>query len=298
MITWRNEEARQRLERWFSRFRDRIDSPTESFEVPTRFGPNHVLVAGPPDGIPLVCLHAMRTGSSFLVSELNPILDRYRVIAPDLPGQSVRGLQTRLPLSDSSHVDWLADILNELDLGSTKLFGVSWGGFVARQFATNLPDRVEKLALLVPAGIANGSHLKGLTKMALPMLRYQLWRTDNNLRRLLVPIFTSWDEEWTGYTGDAVLDMPFDYRIPPVASDQDLQDLTMPVLALGGSEDISFPGVEVVRRICAIAPRAQGHVIQDCKHCPPATSDFRTWLANRLAAFFGNTKDGEPCESE
>jgi pimeloyl-ACP methyl ester carboxylesterase len=236
----------------------------------------------------------MRTGSSFLISELNPILDRYRVIAPDLPGQSVRGLQTRLSLNDNSHVTWLADILNELDLGTTKLFGVSWGGFIARQFATTLPDRVEKLALLVPAGIANGSHLKGLTKMALPLLRYRLWRTDHNLRRLLVPLFTSWDEEWIGYTGDAVFDMPFDYRIPPVASDQDLQDLVMPVLVLGGSEDISFPGAQLVRRICAVAPDAQGHVIQNCKHCPPATSDFRVWLSNRLAAFFGNSEDGEP----
>ncbi|MEM7393611.1 MAG: alpha/beta hydrolase, partial [Verrucomicrobiota bacterium] len=76
--------------------------------MPSRFGNSHVLLAGPPDGPPLVCLHAMRTGSAFLTSELNLLLDRFRVIAPDLPGQSVRGPQLRMSLTDDSHVQWLS----------------------------------------------------------------------------------------------------------------------------------------------------------------------------------------------
>ncbi|MCD0460145.1 alpha/beta fold hydrolase [Roseiconus lacunae] len=293
MNTYRNESARKRLDEWFIRFCERIDSPFESLEVPTRFGDNHVLVAGPPGATPIVCLHAMRTGSAFLVSELNPVLDRYRVIAPDLPGQSIRGLQTRLPLNDDSHVHWLTDILDELDLGATKLFGVSWGGFIARQFSTSVPGRVEKLALLVPAGIVNGSHLTGLAKMALPLLRYRLWRSPENLRRLLEPLFSSWDEGWAQYTGDAIQDMPFDFRIPPLATDQELEDLRMPVLALGGSDDISFPGKDLVTRITALAPNAQGEVLQNCKHCPPLTQNFRSWLADRLVTFFELGDDGE-----
>lgn len=286
-LTWKNEAARSRLEAWFNRFRDRIPAPVESREVPTRYGPSHVLLAGRPDGPPIVCLHAMRTGSAFLVSELVFLLDRFRIIAPDLPGQSIRGLQVKLPLTDDSHARWLGDVLDGLDLAVVQMFGASWGGFVARHAATLAPDRVRRLALLVPAGIANGSHWKGLTKMALPLIRYKLWRSEGNLQRLLAPLVTTWDADWAGYTGDAIRDMPFDFRIPPLATDEELRQLTMPVLVLGAGDDISFPGEAVVRRVQALVPHADGEVIPNCKHCPPTTPEFRRWLAARLAAFFG-----------
>ncbi len=73
-----------------------------------------------------------------------------------------------------------------------------------------------------PAGIANGSHWAGLTKMALPLIRYRVWQSDGSLRRLLDPLFTTWDADWAGYTIDAVRDMPFDFRIPPLGTDQEL----------------------------------------------------------------------------
>jgi pimeloyl-ACP methyl ester carboxylesterase len=228
----------------------------------------------------------MRTGSVHLVSELAPLLDRFRIIAPDLPGQSVRGPRVRLPLADDSHARWLFDVVDGLGLGAVDLFGVSWGGFVARQAASTAPDRVRRLALLVPAGIANGSHWTGLTRMALPLLRYRFRPTDRNLRRLLAPLFSTWDDDWAAYTADALRDMPFDFRIPPVAADAELRRLAMPVLVLGAADDISFPGGAVVRRMTAAAPHADGEVIAGCKHCPPTTPEFRRWLADRLSTFF------------
>jgi 2-hydroxy-6-oxonona-2,4-dienedioate hydrolase len=282
---WRNEAARSRLEAWYGRFRDRISGPVETREVPTRHGPSHALLAGPPDAPPLVCLHAMRTGAAHLLSELGPLADRFRLVAPDLPGQSVRGPQVRLSLEDDAYARWLLDVLDGLNLGAVNLFGVSFGGFVARLTASVAPDRVQRLALLVPAGIANGSHWKGLTKMALPLVRYRLWRSERNLRRLLAPLFSTWDADWAGYTGEAVRDMPFDLRIPPLATDEQLRKLTMPVLVLGAAEDISFPGEAVVRRVKAVLPHADCEVIPACKHCPPTTPEFRTWLADRLTGF-------------
>ena len=55
----------------------------------------------------------------------------------------------------------------------------------------------------------------------------------------------------------------------------------MPVLLLGAAEDISFPDEAVVRRIQAVVPHAEGEVIPGCKHCPPTTPEFRSWLAAR-----------------
>ena len=289
---WKTEAGRARLEAWYERFRGRIAGPTESREVPTSLGPSHVLLAGPASGPPLVCLHAMRTGSAHLVSELGGLLDRFRVVAPDLPGQSVRGPLVRASLADDSLARWLLEVCDGLGLGEVNLFGVSWGGFVARQTASAAPARVRRLALLVPAGVVNGSHWKGLTRMALPLLRYRLWRSERNLRRFLDPLLTTWDEDWAAYMGDTLRDMPMDLRVPPLATDDQLRALSMPTLVLGAADDISFPGRPMAARVKALVPHADVEVIADCKHCPPTTDAFRAWLAARLTHFF--TAGSEP----
>jgi len=282
---WKDDAARLRLEHWYERFLARVPGPVERRQVPTRHGQSHVLVAGRADGPVVVALHPMRAGAAHLLSELGPLLAHYRVVAPDLPDQSVRGLQLRLPLADDALARWLLDVLDGLELRTVNLFGVSWGGFVARLTASTAPERVRRLALLVPAGVANGSHVTGLMKMAVPMIRWRLRPSDANLRRVLDPLFTTWDREWSDYVAGTLRDMPMDMRIPPLASDDALRRLTMPVLVLGGAEDISFPGDAVVRRVTAMAPHADGELIPGCKHSPPATEEFREWLAARLRRF-------------
>jgi len=284
---FKTEAGRDRLNQWYERFLAKVESPVQSDFVPTRFGQNHVLVTGPEEGQPLVVLHAMRTGSSFLLSELGPLLNQFRIYAPDLPGQSIRGIDMRLPLKDDAAAMWLTDVMDGLSLSSADVFGVSWGGFVARAIASQEPRRVTRLAMLVPAGIANGSHWTGLVKMAWPMVRYQMRPTDANLRRLLSPLVSTWDDDWGNYIGCSIRDLKMDPRIPPLATDEELQKLSMPVLAIAGAEDISFPGRLIEQRLKSCVPNAEIEVLPGCKHCPPTTPEFREWIARRLATFFG-----------
>lgn len=283
---WKSHDGKLRLETWYERFLQKIDREVTSTQVPTRFGESHVLVTGPASAPPLVCLHAMRTGASFMLSEMGHALGHFRIYAPDLPGQSVRGLDRRLPLKDDSHANWLADVLEGLGLDKVNLFGVSWGGYVARNAASAMPERVARLGLMVPAGIANGSHVTGLVKMAWPMIRYRIKPSDANLRKLLEPILTTWDEDWAGFMATSLNDMKMDPRIPPLASDDALKKLTMPLLVLGGDQDISFPGEAIAKRLAQTTPHADVEVLKNCKHCTPCTPEFRTWLANRLVTFF------------
>jgi len=282
---WKSSAGRVRLNDWYDHFRDKIDVSTESIFVDTRHGPSHVLIAGPEDAPPLVCLHAMRTGSSFLLSELGPVLDRYRVLAPDLPGQSIRGPEVRFSLNDDSLALWLVEMMDALGLEHVNLFGVSWGGFLARLMATTAPDRVRRLMLMVPAGIANGSHLTGLMKMAVPMMRYRIRPTKDNLKKLLSPILTTWDDGWAESIAGTIRDMKIDVRIPPLASDEALCKLAMPTLVLAADQDISFPGHLIERRLSKVSPNIEIEIMQDCKHCPPTTTEFRIWLGDRLSRF-------------
>jgi len=285
---FKNDEARERMESWYQRFLERVDGTTKSIEVSTSYGTNHVLMVGDSSNPPLVCLHAMMTSSAHLAAELGALLDRFYLILPDLPGQSVRGLPTRLSYSGDSHAQWLRQIFNELDLQEAPLLGVSLGGFVARQFASSYPARSTSLVLIVPAGIAQGSLVKGLVKMALPMLMYKIRPTEKRLHKLVSHLITTWDEDWAQYLGDTFNDFTTYLKIPPIASDEELENLSMPCLVIGAEDDISFPGDKVIERAETHIPIVETELIKESKHSPPTTSQFRQWLAKRVKTFISN----------
>ena len=284
-VLWKTETGRERLTDWYDQFLAKIDIAVARVVVPTVHGESHVLIAGPEGAPPLVALHAMRTGSSFFLSEFGSLLERFRVYAPDLPGQSIKGPDVRLSLKDNSYAVWLNEVVDGLGLDDFNLYGVSWGGFVARSMASTFPERVRRLALGVPAGIANGSHVTGLMKMAFPMIRWRVRPSEENMKKLLDPILTTWDDGWGGFMADSMNDMKLDPRIPPLATDEELAALTMPTLVLAGDLDISFPADRIVQRLSRVNPAIDVETMKDCKHCPPMTEEFRNWLGDRLSRF-------------
>lgn len=287
---FKNEAAHKRLENWYQKFLERVDGKTKSIEVSTSNGNNHVLMVGDSSNPPLVCLHAMMTSSAHLAAELGSLLDKFYLILPDLPGQSARGLPTRLPYTDDSHAHWLNEIFDELNLQDAHLLGVSLGGFIARQFASSFPERVKSMILIVPAGITQGSLIKGFIKIAWPMIMYKIRPTEERLQNFASHLLTTWDEDWAKYLGDSFNDFEANLKIPPIASDEDLENLTMPCLVIGAEEDISFPGDKVIERAETYIPKVETELLRNSKHSPPTTDEFRNWLGKRIKTFVNKIK--------
>jgi 2-hydroxy-6-oxonona-2,4-dienedioate hydrolase len=282
---FKNDAAKQRLNGWYDRFLVRAGVPTTSIDVSTSYGTNHVLTIGDASKTPLICLHSMLTSSAHLVSELARLSEHYYIVAPDIPGQSAKGLPLRLSYEDHSHAQWLSEILAGLHLQQVHLLGVSLGGFIARQFAADHPDMVQSLILIVPAGIVQGSLLKGFSQMALPMMMYKIRPNEKNLRRLVENLITTWDDDWVHYLGDVFHDFVPNLKIPPLASDEELQKLIMPCLVVGAEHDISFPGADVIVRAKSQISNLETELITGSKHSPPTTPEFQKWLTQRIHAF-------------
>lgn len=285
---FKSTEARERQEDWYQRFLVRANVKVEFDFIETSFGETHVLTAGDPDNPPLVCLHAMLTGSAHLLSEIKYLAGHYRLILPDIPGHSVKGIPSRLSFKDNSHALWLKETLDAFELEKVDLFGVSLGGFVARQFASNWPERVSKLVLLVPAGIVQASVLKGLMSMAIPMMKYKINPTEKNLKAVVNFLITNWDEDWAYYLGDSMNDFITPKTIPQLATDKELQNLTMPALVIAAEDDMSFPGRELISRVKSVVPNVETELLEDTRHCVPTTEEFRSWLADRIIGFMGS----------
>lgn len=76
-----------------------------------------------------------------------PVLaERFRVLAPDLPGYGDAPLAPG-PLSNVAEV---VSFLDDQGISTTALVGASFGGRVALEVATSHPDRVTELVLLCP----------------------------------------------------------------------------------------------------------------------------------------------------
>jgi pimeloyl-ACP methyl ester carboxylesterase len=282
---FQSPEARNRLESWYEKFLNRVAVPTESRFVATSHGASHVLLAGNAANPPLLCLHGSLSSSAHVASELQLLTERFYIIAPDLPGQSVRGLERRLPLKDDSLSQWLTEILDELKLDEVNLLGVSWGGFVALKTAAAAPRRIKRLVLIVPTGVVSGSIWTGITRVGLPMFLYKMFPSERRLRTFVEPMFSTWDDDWANYMGDAIRDFVLDLTVPPLAKTDALQEFKNPALVIGGSDDISFPGGKLVERAKVLMPQVEVELLENCRHSPPQTDEFRRWLSSRLTRF-------------
>ena len=233
---FKNEEARNRQEEWYQRFLVKADCRIQFETISTSFRESQVLIAGDVSKPPLICLHAMLTGSAHLLSELKYLTESFHLILPDIPGHSVRGIPKRLSYQDSSYINWFSEILAGLGTNKIDLFGISLGGFIAHRFAAEYPEKVKKLALIVPAGIVRGSVFKGLAKMAIPMIKYRIKPKEENLKALTGFLLSNWDEDWGYFLGDSMRDFIIPKNIPPVSSDKTLKKLTMPCLVMGADQ--------------------------------------------------------------
>jgi pimeloyl-ACP methyl ester carboxylesterase len=130
---------------------------------------------GPRDGKVVILIHGFG-GSTFSWRKTMPALinNGYRAVALDLKGF---GLANKIFEEDYSHpaqADFVARIMDSLEIEQATLIGHSMGGNVMAHFAMKFPDRVEKL-VFVDAAIATGDEsatdFRGGWLLKIPQIR-------------------------------------------------------------------------------------------------------------------------------
>jgi len=99
------------------------------------------------EGPPIVLLHGQGGFGAFMGGMAAQLVDRYRVIVPDLPGLGRSEL--RSGTLDAAHViAWLGELIAKTCDQPPILFGASLGGSIAARFAIAHPNEVSKLILM------------------------------------------------------------------------------------------------------------------------------------------------------
>lgn len=209
-------------------------TPHETALVPTRHGETFVITSGNPLAPPLVLLHGSGSNATIWLHDITQYRDQYYVVALDMPGDPGKSAPNRLPWSGPAYNEWLTDVLDELNIGKVSVAGMSLGGWAAARFASACPERVERLVLMCPGGMAP-THAMFMPRAILASL-FGKW----GMRRLVQALFA--DQPIPPGTMDVVMLVNRSFRARmetlPLIPDEELTRLTMPTLLLGGTKDI------------------------------------------------------------
>jgi len=109
----------------------------------------HSLI-GSADKAPLVFMHGLGASSRQTTSALTELSEHY-LIAPDMPGHGDSLDYNPDLFSFDYFADLVIELLDELEIESTDLGGLSMGSGIALNIALRYPERVKKLIVLRPS---------------------------------------------------------------------------------------------------------------------------------------------------
>lgn len=144
--------------------------------------------AGPAHAPAIVLVHGSIVTRKIWLPQLRGLAERYRVLAPDLPGH---GALAHIPFTFASAVQSLATLIREEAQGRAVVAGLSLGGYVAIELAQTHPNLVAGLVL---SGCSvNFDGVLGLYLKVVSALMTRGWlklsraRAEQKTRRLFPP---------------------------------------------------------------------------------------------------------------
>lgn len=155
---------------------------TTASGVDTSWGRTHLLAAGPAGAPAVVLLHGDGATATAWAGVAAGLADRFRVLAPDQPGNPGRSSSSRPFRSTADQVRWLGELLTAVADGPPHLAGHSAGAHLALSYALDGEGpRPTSLALLDPTACFTGFSPHYLLRAAPSLVR----PSPSRLRRFL-----------------------------------------------------------------------------------------------------------------
>jgi len=240
--------------------------PNDSLDVPTRFGVTHVLACGPAGGEPVLLLPAMAFTATMWYATVSALANEFRCYAVDFPSDMGLSIPANPPANRSDCAAWLHELLDALGVLKASFVGVSYGSFLALNYAIAEPARVRKLALSSPAACIVPLRKSFYARLFLSMLlpgrsaaeRLMSWLLDDRfpldnpvIRQLLV--------------GTKAL-KPRMKVYPGVFTDSVLAGILVPVYWLFGEREVIYNPRSAAERARRVMPEASVEIVPGAGH--------------------------------
>jgi pimeloyl-ACP methyl ester carboxylesterase len=264
----------------------------------------------------LVLIHGITGSSDTWEDVIEPLAERYTVVAPDLLGHG-KSAKPRGDYSLGAYASGLRDLLSALGHERGTILGHSLGGGVAMQLAYQFPDRCERLVLESSGGLGREVHfllraasLPG-SEFVLPVLASRRLlgagrAMGGGLRRLGLRAGPDLEELWRGFSslGDVEARHAFIHSlravIDPGGQRVDARDRIylaerVPTMLMWGERDPIIP-VRHGREAAEQIPGSRFEVFPKSGHFPHRDESRR--FAKVLCDFMDTTEPARVDEAD
>lgn len=261
---YKSAEAYQRAMTAYDMAVTQAPVPYESRYVDTRHGRTHILSGGNPDKPPLLLLHGWNGSAAGMGGEFPFVFDHFRVYMPDIVGHGGKSDPHRPNPKGSTFADWALDVLDGLALNKVIVMGVSGGGWLTIKLAAFASDRLYAAVPINPAGTTRFFHPKFL--WAARGLAYGTLEGGYIFARG-ISAGKKDDPVIDGFAEGVVAGMgQFKTQgAPPFIPNQELQNISCPILFVLGDQDIFFPK-QAAARVKKQISQAQIQIIKGAGH--------------------------------
>lgn len=229
----------------------------EKVNIPTSLGETFCIKSGDEFKPPMILIHGALSNSATWMADIKRLNEKYCIFCLDVPGDPGCSEDRRFDLHGPDFSQWIRECMDYLKIDKTVVGGLSLGGWASLRFAIDYPERVSKLFLLAPAGLAP-------VKKAWPILFYAFmgkWGRERILKML-----------FKGREVTQELRIFFDvttgnckprYGNVPVFSDDELSSLKMPVIYIGAKNDVLIDTKRSLERLSQYAENLKSLVLDE-----------------------------------
>jgi pimeloyl-ACP methyl ester carboxylesterase len=242
--------------------------PSGVEDVVTDFGRVRVYRFGDAAGPPVVLLHARGGTTVVWQPNLPTFVEQRRVYSIDLLGEAGRSEQTAPIRNADDQAAWLATVLEQLEIDTAHLVGVSVGGWMACNQAVREPQRLASISLLDPASTFAPLPISAILRTVPTIVPI--------VRNWAVPRFLSWvDAQGSASPEDDPVGRVIgasmrEYRPalpqPKLFTDDELRSISVPTLALIAGRSVMHDPQRAVDRAEALIPNAQVELWPEATH--------------------------------
>jgi pimeloyl-ACP methyl ester carboxylesterase len=248
-----------------------VPAETKIIETPT--GKTFVRLSGDPENPPLVLLPGSRDHSLTWIPNIAALSAHYRTCALDSIYDVGLSVSRRKLTKPEDLVTWLEEVLATLvPEGSFRLVGLSYGGWLASQYALRYPHRVQMLGLLTPAATVLPVSVPFLLRAVTSILPGTVF-----IKKFLYWLLQ--DTVQSGSEGRAIVDRAVEDWIAAkrcfgplpligatVVKDHVLQAFQVPTLFLVGENEKVYSAQKAVERLNQVAPQIKTRIIPQAGH--------------------------------
>lgn len=259
---FKTKEGKNQVIRCYDEFLQKLAVSYEKFYVNTRYGKTFIIASGEKSNPPLILLHGSGMNSVMWLKDIKEYSKNYRVYAVDILGEPGKSDESRPSLNGPYYPEWLNDVFEDLSVERANVIGISLGAWLAIKFSVIYPEKVSKLVLLCPSGV--GPQKKSFIFKA--MIHGILGEKGIDKLYYKVNGNKSIPEEMLKY--QKLIGKSFNYRREtiPIFSDNELKQLTMPIVLFVGAKDIMLHSDKTARRLGSLLPHAEINLLPEAGH--------------------------------